>query len=88
MKANKGSGLEAHHIIEKRFSGTLNISNTNKMLAVSISKSNHRTYTNIWRKMLPYGKEYKKRQIFFSAMRIYHNSPKLVVASIKTFLRR
>jgi hypothetical protein len=65
VKANKGSGLEAHHIIEKRFSGTLNISNTNKMLAVSISKSNHRTYTNIWRKMLPYGKEYKKDKYFF-----------------------
>ena len=50
-KQYKGTGMEAHHIIEKRLAKPYNV-NTNKMPSIAIDKFVHRKYTNEWRKKL------------------------------------
>ena len=53
--ANKGSGNEVHHIIEKRFLKATNYSSSGQMQSVVLTKSQHRIYTNLWRQNIPYG---------------------------------
>ena len=59
-KISKGKGLEVHHIVEKRFSNVLNIENTNDMLSIIMTKSDHKAVTKAWRELLPYGKNTPK----------------------------
>ncbi len=86
-KVSKGTGKEVHHIVEKRFADSLDIDNTNEMLSVALSKEQHRIYTNAWRKELPYGKTYSKREILEAATHIYADSPSLLAASIQTICK-
>ena len=58
-KLIKGSGLEAHHLIEKRFAATLDITDANAMLSIAIDKDKHRTITNLMRKKIPYDSIFK-----------------------------
>ena len=85
-KINKGTGNQVHHIVEKRFADSLGIDNTNKMLSVALSKSQHQVYTKAWRAALPYGNSYSKMQILGAAVKIYAKSPRLLVSAIKTIM--
>ena len=86
-KLNKGSGLEVHHIVEKRFAGTLD-KNTNEMLSIALDPVQHRKYTNAWRKQIPYGKNKGDiHQIWEAAQKIYADNPSLLEAARKTIWR-
>lgn len=85
-KVNKGTGKEVHHIVEKRFADSLDIDNTNNMLSIALSKSEHQVFTNAWRVALPYGNNYSKMQILGAAVKIYSRSLKLLVSALKTIL--
>lgn len=85
-KINKGTDNQVHHIVEKRFADSLGIDNTNKMLSIALSKSEHQVFTKAWRAALPYGNSYSKAQILGAAVKIYSKSPKLLVSSLKTIL--
>ena len=77
-KVSKGTGKEVHHIIEKRFAGSLNIDNTNQMESVILSKAQHRVYTNAWRQALPYGGTYSASEVLNAAKMVYRDSPILL----------
>jgi len=75
-KALKGTGLQAHHIIEERFG--LKITSS-----TAVTKAEHQAFTNAWRKLLPYGKKYTTKQIWNAAQQVYKNYPALLEAAKK-----
>ncbi len=50
QKLTKGTGLEAHHLIEKRFAKMLGV-NPGEMVSVALTKAEHQSFTNAWRKL-------------------------------------
>ena len=86
-KVTKGTDLEVHHIVEKRFGESLEIDNTNDMPSVALSKTEHRGYTNDWRKNAGYGKSHTPKDILKAAITTYSNNPKLMGAAIYTITR-
>ena len=57
-----GTGLQVHHLIEKRFMAIEEIKEmfgtSGKMPSVIIDKDTHQMYTNSWRGAFPYGSNY------------------------------
>lgn len=85
-KVLKGSGLEAHHIIEQRLVKHLGF-NLNEMLSVAVTKSEHRMFTKAWRDIFNYGMDYSKigvDDIWEAAQSIYKDYPDLLEAARKT----
>ena len=88
-KSNKGTGLEVHHIVEKRFAKDLGIENTDEMLSIALTKSDHRAYTNAWRKEIGYATgRHSPQEIWEAAKKIYVDRPDLLEAARKTIFRR
>ena len=84
-KTTKGTGLEVHHIVEKRFKNDLYITNTNDMLSIVLTKSEHRIYTNAWRREIGYSTgRHTAEEIWSAAKRIYIDRPDLLEAARKT----
>jgi len=86
-RCRTGQKLLLVQFVEKRFTDSLGIDNTNKMLSVALSKSQHQVYTKAWRAALPYGNSYSKMQILGAAVKIYAKSPRLLVSAIKTIMQ-
>ena len=87
-KVTKGTGLEAHHILEKRFVNPLKIA-TNKsatdMLSIPLTKTQHQAFTNAWRKApLSYGNTASLDAVVKRGVEIYGNDPRLMRAFILT----
>jgi len=90
QKTLKSTGLEAHHIVEKRLADALNISNSNSMLSVAVTKAEHQAFTNEWRKLIPYGTDYSSlsiNQIWEAAQKVYKNYPALLEAAKNTIFK-
>ena len=88
-KNNKGTGLEVHHIVEKRFARDLGIENTDEMLSIALTKSDHRVYTNAWREAIGYKTgPHTPQEIWVAAQKIYIDRPDLLEAARKTIFRR
>ncbi len=88
-KVNKGNGLEVHHIVEKRFARDLDIENTNDMLSIALTKSEHRVYTNAWRQEIGYSTgAHSAPEIWKAAQKIYVDRPDLLEAARRTIFRR
>ena len=51
-----GSGLEVHHLIERRFAKGLGISESS-IPSVVLTKDEHRVFTNLWRETIHYAKQ-------------------------------
>lgn len=90
-RAIAGKGLEAHHIIEKRFLPALQkIKNltAGKMKSVALTHAEHQVFTNRWRDFFEYGKTNYKglspTQIWKAAKKIYKDYPELLDAAKKT----
>ena len=90
-KQSKGTGLEVHHILEKRF-----VRNSrwkpSKMPSIKLNKAVHRIYTNAWRKEIAYGTHYSrslafKMKLYFAANRVYKESRVLRMAARYTILK-
>lgn len=74
-KLSKGTGLEAHHLIEKRFADTLGIK-SNDILSIAIDKETHQKITNAMRNELPYStlfnrKNYSAQEIWNATKKVY-----------------
>lgn len=84
-RINRGTGKEVHHILEERFAKQLkkDFKDTNGMLSIALSKTDHRTYTKQWRS-LRYGKRHELQDILKTGARIYYNNPKLMAAFLLT----
>ncbi len=83
-KTTRGTDLEAHHILEKRFARVFDITNTNEMLSVGLTKAEHRVITNSWRTLLPYGSVYTDEQIIDAAYQVYKSYPAFYQAVLAT----
>jgi hypothetical protein len=82
-KLLKGTGLEAHHLIEKRFADVLGVKQGD-MLSVVVSKMEHQGFTNAWRGLIPYtGKGYghlSKGAVEDAARQVYRDYPDILKA--------
>lgn len=50
----KGTGLQAHHLIEQRFADTVGQS-ASKMLSVAVTRAENQVFTNAWHNAIPCG---------------------------------
>jgi RHS repeat-associated protein len=78
-KVGKGSGLEVHHLIEKRFSPAFEGVRERDMLSVVVTPAEHKVFTGHWRAAFPYGKQQYRdipeQAIMQQARTIYGNYP-------------
>lgn len=75
-------GMEAHHLIEKRFAALFN-TKPGDMKAIALLKAGHQDFTNAWRQAIPYGigtAKATKEQVENAARQIYANHPEILNA--------
>ena len=65
-KLSKGTGLEAHHLIEKRFADTLGIK-SDDILSVAIDKDTHKAITNAFKDKIKYNTLFKKSGTLYTS---------------------
>jgi len=81
-KLTKGTGLQAHHLLEKRFANTLGV-NPNSMQAIALTPAEHQVFTNAWRQAIPYGQgtaNATRQQIMNAGRQIYRDYPDILRA--------
>jgi RHS repeat-associated protein len=81
-KTLKGTGLQAHHLFEKRFAGVLGVHPAD-MASVAVTRAEHQVFTNAWRAAIPYGSgtaNATTEQIVAAARQIYKEHPALLAA--------
>ena len=72
----KGTGLQAHHLIEKRFGKLFDVNLAQKSIA--LTKESHQVFTNEWRKLISYGKGTRaatREGVMTEARKIYEEYP-------------
>jgi RHS repeat-associated protein len=83
LKANlRGTGLEAHHLVEQRFAGVMGQS-AGDMASVAVTQAEHQVFTNAWRQAIPYGEgtlNATPAQIEGAARQIYADYPDILSA--------
>jgi hypothetical protein len=84
-----GTGLEAHHIIEKRFAPILNL-DERWILSVALSPQEHEVFTKLWRAAIPYGtsRSVTVERVWQVAQSIYAHHPELLDAAYKMLFRQ
>jgi hypothetical protein len=78
----KGSKLQAHHLIEKRFASLLG-QKAAEMLAIAVTPAEHQAFTNAWRAAIPYGRgtaAATQEQVLNAARQIYAKYPAILQA--------
>jgi RHS repeat-associated protein len=75
----KATGLEAHHIIEKRFAKIIGEKAAN-MLSVAVTEAEHQAFTNAWRRLAPYGASKTAEELIVIARTIYKDYPLIMQA--------
>lgn len=76
-KAVAGTGLQSHHLLEKRFAEVVG-QKKSQMLSVAVTEAEHQPFTNAWRRAFPYGTNYRQLsadQVMNKAREIYANYP-------------
>ena len=87
----KGTGLEAHHLIEQRFAKTLGL-NPGDIPSIALTQKEHLTLTKAWRDAIGYSSDGKElttltattEDIWKAAQKIYANYPELLAAVKKS----
>lgn len=85
-KGLKGTGLQAHHIVEKRLLNALDI-DANSALSVAVTPTEHQVFTNAWRAIFPYGMDYSgltPEDVWEAAQKVYADYPDLLQAAWDT----
>lgn len=80
-----GTGLQAHHLVEKRFADRLGL-DPNEMLAVSVTREEHQQLTNGWRRAIGYSNSNNPvntrtagpQEIWEAAQQVYARHPELL----------
>ena len=89
-KIYKGTGIECHHLIEKRFLNALKpyapTLKEGDFLSIPLNPQAHRVFTNAWRKMLPYGTEHQLPEIINASQKIYEEYP-VMLNAVNSWLR-
>jgi hypothetical protein len=79
-KVVKGTALQVHHIIEQRFSKLFG-EKVGHMLSVALTKEQHQIFTNRWRQVIGYGKDYlslTKKELLNAVQKVYYDAPELL----------
>jgi hypothetical protein len=79
-KEAKGTGLEVHHLIEKRFAALLG-QKADEMASIALTEAEHQAFTNAWRKLIPYGEgtvDATRKQIEDATREIYKDFPEIL----------
>jgi hypothetical protein len=82
----RGTGLQAHHIIEQRFATRLGL-DPGQMQSVALTLEEHQMFTNAWRSQIGYGVDYTlltADDIWFAAQQVYADYPELLEAARQT----
>lgn len=82
MKLKKGTGLHAHHLIEKRFASILGVKQGD-MAAIALKPAEHLPFTKAWAKAIPTGQgtaNATKESIEAAARQIYKDYPEILLA--------
>jgi hypothetical protein len=83
ITAGHGGEIHAHHLIEKRFRDVVG-QNSDDMLSIIVTQTEHRAFTNAWRNAIPHRSgKYKNEpvdpsEVVAAARRIYSNSPEIL----------
>jgi RHS repeat-associated protein len=86
-KVGKGSSLQVHHLIERRFAHLFKVKEGD-MLSIVLTKEEHQAFTNAWRKAIPYDNSVSdlttstamRNDIINAAKRIYSKYPEILKA--------
>ncbi len=89
-KVVKGiKNVEVHHLVEKRFHNLFKkVKKTDDYLSVPITKDLHQIITKRWRKVFPYGTNYKKitkSQMKKAIKEVYKDMPQLLEETMAWF---
>jgi hypothetical protein len=78
-KALRGTGLEAHHLFEKRFATALG-EKASRGLSIALTKAEHQAFTNEWRRLIPYGTSSAQNRatVMGAARRVYAEYPQII----------
>ena len=79
-KATKHTGLEAHHLLEKRLLKGIDIGiDADDLVAVALTHEQHAVFTKRWRAALPYGQKYSnlKDILDIAKNKVYYDAPEL-----------
>jgi len=83
IKDIKGSGLQAHKLIEKRFIDLFpEFRNFREIPSIAVTKSEHQVFTNQFRRAFSYGKgtkEATKTEVINELKEIYKNYPEIMM---------
>jgi len=92
-KLTQGTGLQVHHIVERRFAdvGTLEIA-PKRMLSVILTPEEHQAFTNAWRNLIGYSNSVNPlktttagiEDIWHAAQEVYQEYPILLEAARRT----
>ena len=90
-KLYKGvKNIEIHHLVEKRFKKLFKGIDVKDYLSIPLEKELHKVITKRWRKILPYGMNYKKitkKQMEKAIKEVYKDMPQLLEETLKWFKR-
>ena len=81
-RAISGTGLQAHHLLERRFAGVLG-EEYRQMLSMALTKADHHVFTKEWRQLIPYGAGTSAATadlVRATATKIYANHPGILRA--------
>ena len=86
----KGTGLEAHHLVEKRFADAIGM-NPGNMASIALTPSEHRQFTTAWREAIGYSSQNTaittatatRDNIWSAAQQIYSGYTELLNAAYK-----
>ena len=81
--AIRGTGLQAHHLIEQRFKHLFG-QVASQMKSVAVTPAEHQVFTNHWRTLIAYGNKgtytATPQQVLAAARRVYANYPEILKA--------
>ncbi|MEN2436666.1 SpvB/TcaC N-terminal domain-containing protein [Weeksellaceae bacterium A-14] len=87
-KYGKNSGYEVHHLIEQRFSSLFNVK-AEEMTSLVLTKAEHQSFTNAWRKAIGYNNDKNavittakatKQDVINAAKKVYAKHPEILKA--------
>ena len=78
----KGTGLQAHHLIEQRFAKVLGV-DPKTMQSIAMTPAEHQAFTNAWRGQIEYGAgtaNATRESVMRAAQEVYKNYPAILQA--------
>ena len=90
-KATKHTGLEAHHLLEKRLLKGIDIGiDADDLVAVALTHEQHAVFTKRWRAALPYGQKYSnlKDILDIAKNKVYYDAPELFEIMVRDLAKK